>query len=136
MLASDAPTEPVLHSAEEASAFARELQRILRYVGASEANMDMGQMRVEANISVAPVSQIEESSTDPKDRYKNLGVKCEVKNLNSFASVEGAINYEVARHIDLIERGEKVVQETLKAEPDLHDVSQDHVGAPSPRSFR
>ncbi len=92
-------TEPVIHSAEQAVAFARELQRILRYVGASEANMDMGQMRVEANISV---------STDPN----KFGTKCEVKNLNSFASVFGAINYEVARHIELIEKGEKVVQET------------------------
>ncbi len=92
-------TEPVIHSAEEAGAFARELQRILRYVGASEANMDMGQMRIEANISV---------SKDPK----KFGTKCEVKNINSFASVEGAIRYEVARHIDLIESGGAVVQET------------------------
>lgn len=92
-------TEPVIHSAEEAGAFARELQRILRYVGASEANMDMGQMRVEANISV---------SKDPK----KFGTKCEVKNLNSFKSVEDAIRFEVARHIDLIESGGSVVQET------------------------
>jgi aspartyl-tRNA(Asn)/glutamyl-tRNA(Gln) amidotransferase subunit B len=92
-------TEPVIHSAEEAVLFARELQRILRYVGASEANMEMGQMRIEANISV---------SKDPN----KFGTKCEVKNINSFASVEGAIRYEVARHIDLIEAGESVVQET------------------------
>lgn len=92
-------TEPVIHSAEQAGAFARELQRILRYVGASEANMDKGQMRVEANISV---------STDPN----KFGTKCEVKNLNSFRSVEEAIKFEVARHIDLIESGGKVVQET------------------------
>ncbi len=105
-------TEPVIHSAEQASAFARELQRILRYVGASEANMDKGQMRVEANISVAPKSQTPQTDTDPADRYKNLGTKCEVKNLNSFRSVEEAIKFEVARHIDLIERGEKVIQET------------------------
>ena len=92
-------TEPVVHSAEEAVAFARELQRILRYLGASEANMEQGQMRIEANISV---------SKDPKV----FGTKCEVKNINSFASVFGAINYEVARHIELIEKGEKVIQET------------------------
>jgi aspartyl-tRNA(Asn)/glutamyl-tRNA(Gln) amidotransferase subunit B len=92
-------TEPVIHSAEQAVAFARELQRILRYVGASEANMDKGQMRVEANISVSKDKDV-------------FGTKCEVKNLNSFASVFGAINYEVARHIELIERGEKVIQET------------------------
>ena len=92
-------TEPVIHSAEQAGAFARELQRILRYVGASEANMEMGQMRVEANISV---------SKDPNV----FGTKCEVKNLNSFRSVEEAIKYEVDRHIALIEEGGKVVQET------------------------
>ena len=92
-------TEPVLHTAKDAGAFARELQRILRYVGASEANMELGQMRVEANVSVS------------KDK-NNFGTKVEVKNLNSFASVEGAIDYEVARHIELIESGEKVVQET------------------------
>jgi aspartyl-tRNA(Asn)/glutamyl-tRNA(Gln) amidotransferase subunit B len=92
-------TEPVIHDAETAGKFARELQRILRYLDASEANMEMGQMRVEANISVS------------KD--KNVfGTKCEVKNLNSFRSVEEAIKYEIARHIELIEKGEKVVQET------------------------
>lgn len=92
-------TEPVIHTAEQAVAFARELQRILRYVGASEANMELGQMRIEANISV---------STDPH----KFGTKVEVKNINSFAAVEGAIRYEVARHIELIESGGKVVQET------------------------
>jgi aspartyl-tRNA(Asn)/glutamyl-tRNA(Gln) amidotransferase subunit B len=92
-------TEPVIHSAEQAVAFARELQRILRYIGASEANMEMGQMRIEANISV---------STDPN----KFGTKVEVKNINSFAAVESAIRYEVERHIDLIESGGKVVQET------------------------
>jgi aspartyl-tRNA(Asn)/glutamyl-tRNA(Gln) amidotransferase subunit B len=97
-------TEPVVFSSSEEAArtsgeFGRELQRILRYLGTSEANMECGQMRVEANISV---------STDPKI----FGTKCEVKNLNSFRSVEEAIKYEVTRHIDLIESGEKVLQET------------------------
>lgn len=97
-------TDPVtFDSKEEASEksgqFAKELQRILRYVGASEANMEMGQMRVEANVSV---------STD-KNVY---GTKCEVKNINSFRSVEEAIKFEVIRHIELIEDGGKVVQET------------------------
>jgi aspartyl-tRNA(Asn)/glutamyl-tRNA(Gln) amidotransferase subunit B len=92
-------TEPVIHSAEQAVAFARALQQILRYVGASEANMEMGQMRIEANISV---------SKDPN----KFGTKCEVKNINSFASVEGAINYEVERHISLLEEGGTIVQET------------------------
>jgi aspartyl-tRNA(Asn)/glutamyl-tRNA(Gln) amidotransferase subunit B len=91
-------TEPVIHDADTAVLFARELQRILRYVGASEANMELGQMRIEANISVS------------KD--KTFGTKVEVKNINSFASVYGAIKYEVDRHIELLEKGELVVQET------------------------
>lgn len=91
-------TEPVIHDAETASKFAKELQLLLRYLGAGEANMEKGEMRVEANISV--------SDTD------KFGTKVEVKNLNSFKSVERAIAYEIDRHIDLIERGEKIVQET------------------------
>ncbi len=92
-------TEPVIHTAEDASNFAKELQRILRYLDASDANMEMGQMRVEANISVS------------KDKDK-FGTKCEVKNLNSFRSVEEAIKYEVARHIAILEEGGSIVQET------------------------
>ncbi len=91
-------TEPVIHSAEEAAAFAKELQLLLWYLGASEANMEKGEMRVEANISVS------------KD--KNFGTKVEVKNLNSFKAVEKAIIFEFERHVDLIEKGEKIVQET------------------------
>ncbi len=86
-------------AAKVSSEFARELRRILRTLGAGDANMEKGQMRVEANISV----------TEDKDNY---GTKCEVKNLNSFRSVEDAIKYEVDRHIELIESGGKVLQET------------------------
>jgi aspartyl-tRNA(Asn)/glutamyl-tRNA(Gln) amidotransferase subunit B len=92
-------TEPVIHSGVEASAFAKELQLILRYLDASDANMEKGQMRVEANISV---------SKDPN----KLGTKVEVKNLNSFKSVERAVAYEIERHIGVLENGEKIIQET------------------------
>ena len=91
-------TEPVIHDAETAGAFARELQLLLRSLGASDANMERGEMRVEANISV--------SKTD------ELGTKVEVKNLNSFKSVESAIIYETKRHIEAFETGEKIIQET------------------------
>ena len=91
-------TEPVIASAEQAVNFARELQLLLRYLGVSYANMEKGEMRVEANISV--------SKTD------TFGTKCEVKNLNSFRTVEKAIAYEVSRHIELLENGGKVIQET------------------------
>ncbi|MFA6536561.1 MAG: Asp-tRNA(Asn)/Glu-tRNA(Gln) amidotransferase subunit GatB [Candidatus Paceibacterota bacterium] len=92
-------TEPVIHSAEEAGQFARELQLLLRTLGVSEANMEKGEMRVEANISVS-------------DSLEVFGTKVEVKNLNSFKSVEQAIAFELDRHIKIIKKGEKLVQET------------------------
>ncbi len=92
-------TEPVIHTAEEAVNFAKELQILLRYIGAGDANMEKGEMRVEANISVST-----EEGT--------FGTKVEVKNLNSFRAVEKAIEFEVARHIELLEKGEKIDQET------------------------
>jgi len=91
-------TEPVIHTAQAAGEFARELQLLLRTMGASDANMERGEMRVEANISV--------STTD------TFGTKVEVKNLNSFKSVEQAIEFETKRQIELIESGGTVVQET------------------------
>ncbi len=91
-------TEPVVRDAQEAGNFARELQLLLRYLNASDANMEKGEMRVEANVSI--------SSSDAK------GTKVEVKNLNSFKSVERAIEYEISRQISVLERGETVLQET------------------------
>ena len=103
-------TEPVIHTAEEASAFAKELQLLLQALGAGEANMEKGEMRVEANISIAP-------KTDNESRISNnekeiLGTKVEVKNLNSFKAVEKAIIYELKRHEEMLEKGEKIIQET------------------------
>ncbi|MDQ5957385.1 MAG: aspartyl-tRNA(Asn)/glutamyl-tRNA(Gln) amidotransferase subunit [Patescibacteria group bacterium] len=97
-------TEPVIYNSKEeagktSSNFGKALQRLLRTLDVSDADMEKGQMRLEANISV---------TTDPA----KFGTKCEVKNLNSFNSVEKAIIYEVDRHIELIEKGEKVIQET------------------------
>lgn len=99
-------TEPVIHGAEEAANFARELQLVLRYLSMSDANMEKGEMRVEANISV--------QRSDLKENSKGLtlGTKVEVKNLNSFRAVEKAIKYEFERHRALLEKGEVVIQET------------------------
>ena len=102
-------TEPVIHDAETAVKFAKELQLLLTYLGAGEANMEKGEMRVEANISVAP--QRSDLSVDPRSDLV-LGTKVEVKNLNSFKAVERAIKYEVERHISLLESGQKITQET------------------------
>lgn len=91
-------TEPVIHDAETAGVFARELQLLLRTLGASEANLEKGEMRVEANISVS------------KD--DTFGTKVEVKNLNSFRSVERAIAFEIDRQSKLLDEGGTVLQET------------------------
>ena len=99
-------TEPVIHSAKEAADFARELQLLLRYLGVAEANMEKGEMRVEANISIT------RSDLSPDLRSDLLGTKVEVKNLNSFKVVEKAIEYEIKRQTKILEEGEKVVQET------------------------
>lgn len=93
-------TEPGLHDAVSARKFCEELQLVLRYLGVSDANMEKGQMRCEANISIRGKGQGE------------LGTKVEVKNLNSFRAVEEAIGYEIERQKKILEKGETVKQET------------------------
>ncbi|MDP2654955.1 MAG: Asp-tRNA(Asn)/Glu-tRNA(Gln) amidotransferase subunit GatB [bacterium] len=107
-------TEPVIEDAETAGRFARELQLLLRTLGAGEANLEKGEMRVEANISLFPKSQAPnlKHQTNDKDQKPKMGTKVEIKNLNSFRSVERAIAYEIERQTALIEGGGKVVQET------------------------
>src|SRR3989338_4038250 len=100
-------TEPVIKTAEQAANFARELQLVLRYLDMSDANMEKGEMRVEVNVSV---SRSDLKNSDSK--VGPLGTKVEVKNLNSFKSVERAIKYEFERQTKLIEAGEGVKQET------------------------
>ncbi len=91
-------TEPVITSAKQAGDFARELQILLRYLDVSNANMEKGEMRVEANISIG----------------KNgiLGTKVEIKNLNSFRAMERAVDHEIERQEKLLKSGGTVVQET------------------------
>lgn len=91
-------TEPEIHDGATAGRFARELQLMLQTLGISHAQMERGEMRVEANISV--------SASD------TLGTKVEVKNLNSFRSVESAVAYEIERQRALLEEGTAVTQET------------------------
>ncbi|HXK32181.1 MAG TPA: Asp-tRNA(Asn)/Glu-tRNA(Gln) amidotransferase subunit GatB, partial [Candidatus Paceibacterota bacterium] len=91
-------TEPDISSAKEAKEFAEALHLIMHYLDISDADMEKGQMRVEVNISVA--------------KGKEMGTKVEIKNLNSFRSVEHSIDYEIKRQIDLLDKGEKIIQET------------------------
>ncbi len=107
-------TEPVIRDAKTAGEFARELQLLLRYLGAGEANMEKGEMRVEANISITTDPKaheyieraLAENKPVEKEAFKTFGTKVEVKNLNSFKSVERAIELELRRHIEAIEAAE------------------------------
>jgi len=96
-------TEPDIGSAKEARKFAEELQLILRYLGVSDADMEKGQMRVEANISLSQISNL---------KSQILGTKVEIKNLNSFRAVERGIEYEIKRQAEILEEGGKIIQET------------------------
>src|SRR3989344_3478348 len=91
-------TEPVMHSSVEVVKFGEELRLLLQYLGVAEANMEKGEMRLEANISLS--------------KNDKFGTKVEVKNLNSFRSAERAVEYEIKRQTKLLEEGEKVSQET------------------------
>ncbi len=93
-------TEPVMHSAEEAGNFARELQILLRYLGASEANMEKGEMRVEANVSVAR-------------KGERSAAYVEIKNLNSFRTMERAVAYEIERQKGMLKEGRMLEKQTL-----------------------
>ncbi|HET9850623.1 MAG TPA: Asp-tRNA(Asn)/Glu-tRNA(Gln) amidotransferase subunit GatB [Candidatus Saccharimonadales bacterium] len=92
-------SKPDMHSPAEAKAYARELWLIMKYAGVTEGDLYQGQVRFDVNVSV---------SNDPG----KLGTRSEIKNLNSFRSVENAVNYEIKRQIELLEKGEVVVQET------------------------
>ena len=93
-------TEPDLRTAEQARRYAEELQLLLRAIGASDADMERGQMRVEANVSIRPRGS---------DAF---GTRVEVKNMNSFRAVERAIGFEIERQAAALDAGEPLVQET------------------------
>ncbi len=93
-------SEPDIRSTEEASLYARQIQKIMRSVGTSDADMEKGQMRFDLNISLRPKGQ------------KEFGIRAEVKNLNSFRSLEKSIDYEIKRQTEVLDGGGEVVQET------------------------
>ncbi|NJN88841.1 MAG: Asp-tRNA(Asn)/Glu-tRNA(Gln) amidotransferase subunit GatB [Leptolyngbyaceae cyanobacterium SL_7_1] len=93
-------SEPDLRSGVEAAEYARELRRIVRYLGVSDGNMQEGSLRCDVNISVRPVGT------------EKFGTKVEIKNMNSFNAIERAINHEIERQIHALETGERIVQET------------------------
>src|SRR5207302_767684 len=93
-------SEPDLRSSDEARAYALALRSLMRAIGASDADMEKGQLRAEANVSVRRRGGAE------------LGVKTELKNINSFRALKLAVDHEVARQVDVLENGGAVAHET------------------------
>ena len=93
-------SEPDMRTSHEAGQYLRTLRNILRYADISDGDMEKGNFRCDANISVRPIGQ------------KQFGTKVELKNINSFRFVEKAIEFEIERQIEAIESGEKIVQQT------------------------
>jgi aspartyl-tRNA(Asn)/glutamyl-tRNA(Gln) amidotransferase subunit B len=94
-------SEPDIRSAAEAREYLRELKLVLEYLEVSDANMEEGSLRVDANISARPAGST------------SLGTKTEIKNMNSFSAVERALEAEFARQCDVLDRGERVIQQTM-----------------------
>lgn len=93
-------SEPDMRSSEEARNYMEELRNIVRYIGVCDGNLEEGSMRCDANISIMPKGS------------KEFGTRAEIKNVNSFAALQRAIEYEIDRQIEIVEEGGEVVQET------------------------
>ena len=114
-------SEPDLRSSQEAASYMKTLRQLLRYLGVCDGNMEEGSLRCDANVSIRPFGA------------KEYGTRTELKNINSFRFVQQAIDYEVSRQIDLLDSGERVVQETrlwdtqakvtrtMRSKEDAHD---------------
>ncbi len=99
-------SEPDMRSAKEAVAYMKKIHTLVRYLEICDGNMQEGSFRCDANVSVRPVGE------------QKFGTRCEIKNLNSFRFIERAINYEVARQIEVLEGGGAIRQETRLYDPD------------------
>src|SRR3989475_3781103 len=93
-------SKPEIRSPEEAAAYLRAFRAVLVYLGVCDGNMEEGSLRCDANVSLKPA------------RVAELGTKVEIKNMNSFRNVQRALEYEVRRQADALDRGERIVQET------------------------
>lgn len=100
-------TEPDINSSEEAYLYLMKIKQIVQYLQICDGNMEEGSLRCDANISVRLKGETQ------------LGVKTEIKNMNSFRNIERALNYEIERQIELLEDGERIVQQTLLWNADL-----------------
>ena len=98
-------SKPVIETPAEAVDYLRRLRSLVRHLEISDGNMEEGSFRCDANVSIRPRGQVE------------LGIRCEIKNLNSFTNIERAIRFEILRQADLIDHGERIRQQTLLFDP-------------------
>jgi aspartyl-tRNA(Asn)/glutamyl-tRNA(Gln) amidotransferase subunit B len=103
-------TKPHMRSSEEAAAFLRKLRAIVRYLGTCDGNMDEGSMRADVNVSVCRVGGYERFRATGD--FGNLGIRCEIKNVNSMRYVAMAVEYEARRQVEILEGGGTIKQET------------------------
>ena len=111
-------SEPEISSAKEAVAYMKRIHQLVTYLDVSDGNMAQGSLRCDANVSIR------------KTGDKELGIRTEIKNINSFKFIEKAINFEIKRQIKILENGEKVTQETR-----LYDSSKDETRSMRSKEF-
>ena len=99
-------TEPDIYNSEEAGEFIKKLRAILRCLNACDGDMEKGSLRCDANVSIRPLND------------KKLGIRAEIKNLNSIKNIIKAINYEASRQVEILEQNKEVLQETRLFNPD------------------
>ncbi len=99
-------SEPDIRTAQEAAEYGRTIRQIVRYLDVCDGNLEEGSLRCDCNVSVRKIG------------VEKFGTKVEIKNINSFRFVEKAIEYEIDRQMDLVESGEKIIQETRLYDPD------------------
>ena len=97
-------SEPDMSSPQEAAEYVKKLRNILRFIGTCDGNMEKGNLRADVNVSV-------------RKKGDELGTRCEIKNVNSIKFIQQAIEFEAKRQVDLIEKGEKIIQETRLFDP-------------------
>lgn len=97
---------PDMRSPQEAAEYAKAIRQLVRYLDVCDGNLEEGSLRCDCNVSVRPMGETK------------LGTKVELKNINSFRFIEKAIEYEIERQIDVVQRGEKIIQETRLYDPD------------------
>src|SRR3990167_8234957 len=106
-------SEPDMESANEAKVYAQKIRQIARYLGISDADMEKGSMRIEPNVSLRKVTEVSKVSNGTKAKKELPPYKVELKNINSFKFAEKAIDYEIKRQAEILDKGEVPAQETM-----------------------